>query len=179
MISGVTTPDPPAGQHPWTGPTPPPAHPSATRPAAPVIPAAIAGLGVVLVVVGSFLPWVVSGQVRRSSYAISGVVDRLGIAGDGVLAVLVDLWPYFGPLCVLPVIVGALRWWRTAGVIAAVLGLASGTLAVAALAIAARGAGSGSVSLDPLGPSVMAAGAALLVGGGLALALRRTTRSRP
>ena len=49
----------------------------------------VTGCGLVLVIVGSFLPWVISGTVKRSSYEIIGVIDRLGIAGDGFVAGLV------------------------------------------------------------------------------------------
>ena len=101
------------------------------------------GCGLVLVIVGSFLPWVISGTVKRSSYEIIGVIDRLGIARDGFVAGLVSNWPLLGVLCFAPVVAAAFRWWRLA------VGL--------------------TVRLDPLGPSVMAAGGLLLVGGGLCM----------
>ncbi len=62
----------------------------------------IGGAGIVLVVVGSFLPWVVSGTVRRSSYAIVGILGRLGIGEDGPLGVLISAWPLIGVLCMTP-----------------------------------------------------------------------------
>jgi hypothetical protein len=130
----------------------------------------LAGCGLVLVVVGSFLPWVVSGTVRRSSYAIAGVVDRLGIAGDGVFAILVAGWPFIGVLCFAPVLAAALRRWRTSGLLAVVIGLAAAVLSLGILVVA-LGRSSLSVRLDPLGPTVMAAGGLLLVGGGLCLAV--------
>jgi hypothetical protein len=172
-------PEPGGPRRPAEASPPGPAHPPVARqPLAvatvPVVPAAIAALGLVLMIIGSFLPWAVSGQVRRSSYAISGVIDRLGIAGDGVLGTVVTLWPFFGPLCVLPVIAALLRWWRTAGVLGVVLGLAGGALSVGALVFAARQRPSASVSLDPLGPAVMAVGAVLLLVGALMLTFRRS-----
>lgn len=176
VIVRVTGPLPAPGQHPRPVPDRPPG--PAARRAVPVVPAAIVGLGLVGVVAGSFLPWVVSGQVRRSSYAITGVVDRLDIAGDGLLGTLVGLWPFFGPLCVVPVIAGVLRWWRTAGIISVLLGLISGALAVSALLFAARRPAAASVSLHPLGPSVMAAGAVLLAAGGVALVVVGSTRPK-
>jgi hypothetical protein len=130
----------------------------------------IGGTGLVLVVAGSFLPWVISGNVRRSSYAILGVVDRLGIAGDGLLGALVAHWPLAGALCVVPLLSGALRWWRVTGILSMLVGLASGVLSLGILTMAA-GVGVLSVRLDPIGPAVMAAGAILLFSGGLALAL--------
>lgn len=130
----------------------------------------IAGLGLALVIGGSFLPWVISGEVRRSSYAILGVVNRLGVAGDGVLGFLIANWPWVGVLCMVPVIAACLRWWRTAGVLGVLVSLATGLLSFGILFVA--GATSRlSVRIDPIGPAVMAAGAVLLLGAGLCLAL--------
>ena len=88
----------------------------------------IAGSGLAMVIAGSFLPWVISGEVRRSSYAILGIVDRLGVAGDGALGVLIAHWPLVGVLCMAPVVIGCLRWWRTAGVLAVLVALTTGLL---------------------------------------------------
>jgi len=135
-----------------------------------VVSCLIGGTGLVLVIVGSFLPWVISGTVRRSSYAIVGVVDRLGVAGDGIVATLIAGWPFVGVLCMTPVIAACLRWWRTAGVLGALIGLAAGTLSFGIVLVAAGRAGLG-VRLDPIGPAVMAAGSILLIFGGCALAV--------
>ena len=97
----------------------------------------IAGSGLALVIAGSFLPWVISGEVRRSSYAILGIVNRLGVAGDGALGVLIANWPLVGVLCMAPVVIACLRWWRTAGVLAVLVALATGLLSFGIL-IAAR-----------------------------------------
>ncbi len=136
----------------------------------------MAGCGLVLVIIGSFLPWVVSGTVRRSSYAIVGVIDRLGIAGEGVLPVLLGSWPFIGVLCFAPVVATALRWWRVGGILAILIGLFASILS---LGILAFGLGtSGTVRLDPLGPAVMAAGGLLLIGGGLCLMIGNSSPIR-
>ena len=88
----------------------------------------IGGAGIVLVVAGSFLPWVISGTVRRSSYAIVGILDRLGIADDGPIGILVGAWPLIGVLCMTPVVAAVLRWWRASGVLAVLLAVAAGLL---------------------------------------------------
>lgn len=129
----------------------------------------IAGAGLVLIIAGSFLPWVVSGSVRRSSYAVVGIIDHLGVMEDGAIGVLVRAWPLIGVLCMAPVLAGCLRWWRTAGVLAVLIGFASGVLAFGVLLIAAGRGGLG-IRLDPIGPAVMASGAVLLLLGGGALA---------
>ena len=128
----------------------------------------LTGSGLALVIVGSFLPWVISGTVKRSSYAIVGVVDRLGIAGSGPLSLLVSHWPLLGTLCFAPVIAAALRWWRVAGALAVLIGLLASLLSIGILVVALGRIGL-TVQLDPLGPSVMAAGGLLLVGGGLCM----------
>ena len=130
----------------------------------------LGGSGLVLVVAGSFLPWVISGTVRRSSYAIVGVTDRLGIGRDGAIGLLIALWPLVGVLCMAPVVAGCVRWWRTAGAIAVLVGVASGLLSFGILLVAVGRVGL-SVRLDPIGPAVMAAGSVVLVGAGAALAL--------
>jgi len=126
------------------------------------------GCGLVLVIVGSFLPWVISGTVKRSSYEIIGVIDRLGIAGDGFVAGLVSNWPLLGVLCFAPVIAAALRRWRLAGGMSVLIGLVAAAFALGILTFAVERLGL-TVRLEPLGPSVMAAGGLLLVGGGLCM----------
>lgn len=122
--------------------------------------------GLLLIITGAFLPWLVSGSVRRSSFAVAGVADRIGVA-DGLAGSLVAAWPAICAAFVLPVLVAAFRWWRTAGAVAVVLSLLSGGLSAVALWF---GLGAGSVvRLDPTGPTVMVTGSLLFLAGGLAL----------
>lgn len=125
----------------------------------------LAGAGLALALAGSFLPWVISGSVTRSIYATAGVVDRLGIAGDGPVAALLAYLPLIAALCFAPVIAAAVRWWRLAGVFALLIGLIMAGLSLGILALTLGKVGL-TVRLDPLGPSVMAAGGLLLSGGG-------------
>jgi hypothetical protein len=74
--SGYPPVDPRSG--PWGTPD---GHQGVTRPATArrrllLVCCLIAGTGLLLVVAGSFLPWVVSGTVSRSSYAIVGISAR-------------------------------------------------------------------------------------------------------
>lgn len=137
----------------------------------------LAGAGLALALVGSFLPWVQSGTVTRSIYAIAGVVDRLGVAGDGPLAVLLSYLPLIAALCFAPVIAAALRWWRLAGALAVLIGLVMAVLSLGILALTLGKVGL-TVRLDPLGPSVMAAGGLLLVGGGACLSFGNSSPIR-
>ena len=146
----------------------PTARPSALR--VRVTCCLIGGAGLVLVIAGSFLPWVVSGTVRRSSYAIVGVLGRLGIGDNGPIGILVGAWPLIGVLCMTPVVAAGLRWWRTSGVLAVLLAVAAGLLSFGVIVVTA-GRSAGGIGVDPVGPAVMAAGAVLLFCGGIALAL--------
>jgi len=137
----------------------------------------LAGAGLVLALAGSFLPWVISGSVTRSIYAMAGVVDRLGVAGDGPLAAVLASLPLIAALCFAPVIAAALRWWRVAGVFAMLIGVAMSALSLGILALALGKVGL-TVRLDPLGPSVMAAGGLLLCGGGACLSFGNSSPIR-
>lgn len=130
-----------------------------------------AGTGLVLVIAGSFLPWVVSGNIRRSSYAVLGVAGRLGLGDDGPIGMLISVWPIFGVLSMTPLIAAALRWWRVAGALGVVVAAGSALVSFGILWIAVGRFGL-TVRLDPLGPAVMAAGSLLLLGGGLGLVVR-------
>lgn len=141
-----------------------------------LVGAGFAAIGLVLVIVGSFLPWVVSGQVRRSSYEIAGVLDRLDVAQNGVVAELIAGWPLIGVLCVTPLVAAGLRWWRTAGWLSMLIGLPVLCLAGGVLLIA--GGRAGTVRLDPVGPAVMTAGALLLCIGGAILAFGGVAEKR-
>ena len=71
---------------------------------------AVTVLGV-LVLVGTFLPWLGEGSGQRSSYELFGVLGRLDIAPNGLVSVLVRGWPVV-PLLVTTAIV--LCWWERA-----------------------------------------------------------------
>lgn len=69
--------------------------------------AALSAVGACLVS-ATFLPWVRSGSRPRSSYDLLGLLDRLGLAGDGPVAAVVRWWPVV-PLLVTAAVV--LAWW--------------------------------------------------------------------
>ena len=137
----------------------------------------LAGAGLILALAGSFLPWVISGSVTRSIYAMAGVVDRLGVAGDGPVATVLASLPLIAALCFAPVIAAAFRWWRVAGGFAMLIGVVMSALSLGILALALGKVGL-TVRLDPLGPSVMAAGGLLLCGGGACLSFGNSSPIR-
>src|ERR1700712_1951056 len=89
---------------------------------------AVAAAGLVLILAGTFLPWVVSGGVLRNSYAIVGIVRRLGFVGHGFGSVALSLWPLVGPVVMIGVVAGIVRCWRTAALITLAVGLLTGVI---------------------------------------------------
>lgn len=117
-------------------------------------------VGSLLVAAAGFLPWGASGRRDRSSYALVGVADRLGVL-DGAAATAARAW-YLAPAVAAAVwLAAALGRPAIARLLAA--GLAAGGVA---LAIAVRR----SPVLGRPGPYATIAAAAV-VGVGLVLAL--------
>lgn len=113
--------------------------------------------------VASFVPWIRSGAVRRSSYDLLGLVHRLGFAPDGPIRLAVRLWPLM-PLLLTVAVVAA--WWSEHAplrVVAVVSG-GIGGLYAAVLGIAVAVAAPDSAEL-----AVSAAPATTAVGGVITL----------
>lgn len=118
---------------------------------------ALSVAGAVLVL-ATFLPWVRSGSRARSSYDLLGLLDRLGVAGDGIAAGLIRWWPVVPLLVTIAVVLG---WWSLHGwAIVAALVVTAYVGGVAAVLIAA--AGSAGVELG-IGVWAAAATGALFV----------------
>jgi hypothetical protein len=140
--------------------------------------AGIGACGLIVAVVGTFLPWLSSGGVLRNSYAIVGIVGRLGLVGSGFGSTALSWWPLLGPVAMLAVIGGIVRWWRTAAVVALLFGLLTGVIGAGVLAVAG-GHGAMGIALAYDGPVTTAIGGILAVAGSLVVlvASRRTQRS--
>lgn len=151
-----------------------PAAPSATN---PVVGAVLSLVGLLVVVAGTFLPWLTSGGIERNSYAVLGIVRRLRFIDGGPTATAISLWPLLGSVAMLPVVAGILRWWRTAAAVTLVFGILTGIGAGLVLA-AAGGHGAAGIALSPTGPVVTVAGAVLAVAGAVAVlvTVRRSRR---
>lgn len=93
-----------------------------------------AATGLVMLVVGTFLPWLRSGTVLRDSYQSVGALRRLADPGTGPVGALLDAWLVVVPACALCVALYAVGLRRmSAGascVVAAAVGTAAGLLAV-------------------------------------------------
>jgi hypothetical protein len=115
----------------------------------------VVGLGAALV--GTFLPWVRSGQRRRSSYGLLSLIDRLGFAPGGVAAGAIKAW------VVVPILVAATIAALVAGrpAIAGMAAVLTGAY-VAALALAVSSA---PLPIESGVPIAAVGGCAALLGG--------------
>jgi hypothetical protein len=136
---------------------------------------ALGAAGLILTLVGTFLPWLVSGGVERNSYAIVGIVGRLGLVGNGFGSTALSLWPTLGPVAMVAIIAGILRWWRTAAAITLLFGALTGVIGAGVLAVAGGHAASG-IYLDHKGPTVMVVGAGCAVAGAVTVLIARRNR---
>lgn len=120
-------------------------------------------LGGVGVIVGTFLPWAVSGRVRRNVFELAEVAGRLGTLGTLPLGVAFVI-PL---LCAIPTLLLAMRLVRTAGLVAALVSI--GALAGSGSALVNAGARQGGmIEISVTGPVVTAAAALLLLVAALA-----------
>lgn len=131
-------------------------------------------VGLLVVVAGTFLPWLTSGGVDRNSYAVLGIVRRLRFV-DGAAATALSLWPLIGTIAMAPVVAGILRWWRTAAVATLLFGALTGAGAGLVLAVAGGHRAAG-IGLSVTGPVATAAGALLAVVGAVLVLIGRGGR---
>jgi hypothetical protein len=116
------------------------------------------GVGLLLVAVGSFLPWLRSGQVLRNSYAALGILRRL-LSIPGIEGVLLASWPLLSLFCTAVAVIFAVGAHRVAACAALVPAVFGGILATFALARS----GTGLVRVMPVGPGLTLAGALLVI----------------
>ena len=121
------------------------------------LPALLVGTSAAVLVVGSFLPWLYSGERARSSFELVTVARRLGLSPEGWQGAALRLWPLVPLLCVLATFAS---WWGKHLVAAVLADLAA--LATAWLCIEALTADLGANLRLGVGPSVTVVGAALL-----------------
>jgi hypothetical protein len=86
-------------------------------------------VGMVVVVAGSFLPWVRTGRRARASFDLVGVADRLGVVRSGVVTVVAHAWVLVPLLVAVALAATALGAARVAAVLAVVTGSATLLLA--------------------------------------------------
>lgn len=134
------------------------------RRAEAVIPPVLGAVGLLAVVVGTFLPWLRSGTQNRNSYEAGGAVRRL-LGTTGVIDHLLGLWPLVGVACAAAIALFLLGLRAFGTVIAGLTALAGGAAGVGALATT----GTTVAEVTLLGPLVTLLGATLVA---LAVLLR-------
>lgn len=126
-----------------------------------------------MLVIGTFLPWLDSGQARRNSYETGGALKRL-LGLHGLAETAVSAWPLIALVCAAVVAIFAVGLRRSAALLAFLTALTSGVVAVAALQV------DGNRFIRPvkLGPTVTLVGAtAVVLAATLVLTSARTHRN--
>jgi hypothetical protein len=137
----------------------------------PRVGAGAAAVGLILVLIGTFLPWLRSGSVYRDSYQSLGVLRELGFISG-----LVNAWVAMIPAVGITIAVYAIGLRRSAAVVATVLSIIMGTIAGAA---AVQGGGeSGLVGIASSGPTVTLFGAVLALLGAVVVLVTQRTRAK-
>lgn len=121
-------------------------------------PAVVAmAVGAVVVIVGTLLPWVRTGDAHRHSYDVFALIDRLGISPNELVGRGLRLWPLV-PLLVVAAAVLAWWGWTIAGAVIGVVG------AVYAGGVALAVIGADAVTVDiRVGATVTVVGSAVLL----------------
>jgi len=119
---------------------------------------ALGALGLLVLVVGTFLPWLRSGSAGRNSYQTGGALQRLlGLRGAADAAV--SAWPSIALVCATVVAIFAVGLRRWAAVLAVLTALGAGAVSIAAL----RVEGNRFAKPANLGPTVTLVGAAMVL----------------
>lgn len=149
---------------------------SATR-----IRAVVASVGLATMVLGSFLPWLHSGDVQRNSYEIVALAERFDLFEGDVVNAALRAWIAVPIACTACVVAYTLSLRRTAAVISCILAVLFGTIAVL---VAVQGGDSpAAVGVTRAGPVVTAGGAVLALAGSLTVLVAtkrlRASRAQP
>ncbi|WP_132878084.1 hypothetical protein [Tamaricihabitans halophyticus] len=91
------------------------------------ISACMAGIGLLALVIGCFLPWSRSGNVLRNSYQSLGLLRHFELFDNGPLDVFLGVWIAIAPVAALCIALFALRLRRTAAGLLVILSILTGT----------------------------------------------------
>jgi hypothetical protein len=132
---------------------------------------AFGAVGLITGVVGTFLPWLRSGNVNRDSYE---VLSLRGFAGSstGAADVVTGIWVGITPLAVLAVALWVVRFRRFAACISIIFAIITGT--VAALAVVQGGDEKSLIAINVVGPAVTLSGAVLAIVGAITVLTAKT-----
>jgi hypothetical protein len=123
-----------------------------------VLVPSVGAVGLVLIVVGTFLPWLRSGRVLRNSYETDGAIRRL-LAPDGLAHGALAVWPAVSLSCAAVIALYMLGARATGLALAVVTSLVATAVSIGALTAPRLG----SLSVATTGPAVTAAGSFLVL----------------
>ncbi|HEV2779343.1 MAG TPA: hypothetical protein VGX25_08065 [Actinophytocola sp.] len=137
--------------------------------------AATCGVGLVLVAVGTFLPWFKSGSVLRDSYESISIIRTIKVLEGSPLTLALDAWTMIIPVITLCVAAYAFGFRRTAATFAAVVAIVCGT--VGGVAAVVSGSEDAPLGIARTGPTVTLIGGVLAVLGVVGVLAGRRTRA--
>ncbi len=132
-------------------------------------------VGVMVLVAGTFLPWIYSGRVAKSSYSITGSLER-HLNLPNWAEVIVSGWPFLGPGCAVLIVVFAIGLRRSAAAVSILCFLLIALLCCGLLILGRDLAGP--ISIAAMGPAVTLIGCALAVPAAGVLVLKRPISAR-
>ena len=138
----------------------------------PVHAVAVHVAGALVVLIGTFMPWIRSGTRRRSSYDLLEVATRLGFSPHGALGWAVRCWPLMPLLLVGSVVavsIGMHRWAVAVSVVA--------VLHVGVVAVTVRRAPRSVLIGVESGTWVSLVGAVVMLAGVVLIATRHAARA--
>lgn len=124
--------------------------------------ASVATAGLIVLVIGTFLPWLRSGDVLRDSYQSVGALHELVSGLNTTAGALLSAWPIVIPCCAVCVAGYALGLRRSAAVLGVILSAIVGT---AAGVVAVQSGAESVVGPASTGPIVTLAGATIMLAG--------------
>ncbi|WP_016700760.1 hypothetical protein [Actinoalloteichus spitiensis] len=137
----------------------------------------VSGVGLVVAVVGTFLPWLRSGTTYRDSHQTVGVLRRFGLVEGTPVEYLLPGWPLLVPLAAVSLLLHLAGSRRTGAALGVVFSLLAGTAGTFASVQGFTSAGL--ITVTALGPVTTALGAVVVLVGSLgALVVPRMTFPR-
>ncbi len=119
---------------------------------------AVAVAGLIVLVIGTFLPWLQSGDSQRNSYQASGTLRRI-LDPPGLLGALFAVWPLLAAAAAGGIALLLLGFRRSGAFVATVAALVGGGTAFEAV----RSASNTYASVIVSGPSTTLVGSALVL----------------
>lgn len=137
--------------------------------------AVLTAAGLVTLAVGTFLPWVRSGEVLRDSYESIAVIRTIKVLDGSALSLVLDAWTLLIPVSTLCVVAYAVGLRRSAATISAMIAIISGTVSGAATVVG--GGEEVRLGISSAGPTTTLVGAVLTLAGAVGIFAGRRGRA--